>query len=91
MSVEGSGPSSKLAANKRTFVAACVMLAIGLIVAFVGGAIFFLWASWGVRHDIGSVSPDLACCYLHTTSHHLRATKGMTEWSFKAGWVNFWL
>ena len=60
VSVEGSGPSSKLAANKRTFVAACVMLAIGLIVAFVGGAIFFLWASWGVRHDIGSVSPDLA-------------------------------
>ncbi|CAL5220605.1 g2646 [Coccomyxa viridis] len=53
VSVEGSGPSSKLAANKRTFVAACVMLAIGLIVAFVGGAIFFLWASWGVRHDIG--------------------------------------
>ena len=48
----GSGPSSKLAANKRTFVAARVMMASGLIVAFVGGATFFLWASWGVRHDI---------------------------------------
>ena len=49
---EGSGPSSKLTADKRTFVAACVMLAIGLIVSLLGGAIFFLWASWGVRHDI---------------------------------------
>ena len=52
MSVGGSGPSGKLAANKRTFVAACVMLAIGLIVAFVVGAVFLLWAAWGVRHDI---------------------------------------
>ncbi|CAL5223872.1 g6461 [Coccomyxa viridis] len=53
VSAVGTGPSSKLAANKRTFVAARVMMASGLIVAFVGGAIFFLWASWGVRHDIG--------------------------------------
>lgn len=52
MSIDGSGPSSKLAGDKRTFVAACVMLAIGLIISIVGGAIFFLWASWGVRHDI---------------------------------------
>ena len=65
MSVEGSGPSSKLAANKRTFVAACVMLAFGLVVAFVGGAIFFLWASWGVVHDVRSALSPSACSALN--------------------------
>ncbi|CAK0783481.1 hypothetical protein CVIRNUC_006680 [Coccomyxa viridis] len=52
VSIDGTGPSSKLTANKRTLVAACIMLAIGLVAALVGGAIFFLWASWGIRHDI---------------------------------------
>ena len=60
VSIDGTGPSSKLTANKRTLVAACIMLAIGLVAALVGGAIFFLWASWGIRHDIACVPRD--CC-----------------------------
>lgn len=73
VSIDGTGPSSKLAADKRTFVAACIMLAIGLVAALIGSAIFFLWASWGIRHDIACVphtcSPSLtfahpSCAYL---------------------------
>ena len=58
VSVDGTGPSSKLAADKRTFVAACVMLAIGLVAALAGSAVFFLWASWGIRHDIACAPHD---------------------------------
>jgi hypothetical protein len=52
VSPEGTGPSSNLDGGKKTFVFAMVMLCIGLILACLGSAIFFLWASWGVRHDI---------------------------------------
>ena len=52
VSPEGTGPSSNLDGGKKTFVFAMVVLCVGLILAILGSAVFFLWASWGVRHDI---------------------------------------
>ena len=52
MSSEGTVPSNNLDGGKKTFVFAMVMLCVGLVLALLGSAVFFLWASWGVRHDI---------------------------------------
>ena len=50
--VLGAGPSSKLEAGDKTFKAAQVLLAVGLLFSFVGAASFFIPASWGVMSDI---------------------------------------
>ena len=79
VSIDGTGPSSKLTANKRTLVAACIMLAIGLVAALVGGAIFFLWASWGIRHDIACV-PHICNPNLNHAPWHLTLSKSVLLW-----------
>ncbi|CAL8464318.1 g3853 [Coccomyxa elongata] len=50
--VQGAGPTSKLEAGEKTFKAAQILLAVGLLFAFVGSAAVFIPASWGVLSDI---------------------------------------
>lgn len=50
--VQGAGPASKLEAGQKTFKAAQILLAVGLLFSFVGSAVVFVPASWGVLSDI---------------------------------------
>jgi hypothetical protein len=50
--IGGPGPTSKLEAGEKTFKAAQILLAVGLLFSFVGSASFFIPASWGVLSDI---------------------------------------
>lgn len=50
--VQGAGPTSKLEAGEKTFKAAQILLAVGLLFAFVGSAAVFIPASSGVLSDI---------------------------------------
>ena len=50
--VQGAGPTSKLEAGEKTFKAAQILLAVGLLYSFVGSALVFIPASWGVLSDI---------------------------------------
>jgi hypothetical protein len=51
-SIHGIGPANKLEAGKKILTVASIFIAGGLLFSFVGAAIFFIPASWGVLKDI---------------------------------------
>ena len=62
--VYGNGPSTPLDAAAHTFKVARILMAVGLLFAFCGSAIFFIWGSWGVLADIKCAPPTRGLCGL---------------------------